>query len=54
MEIKLSIQRSFASGSRLMVIFQIHLMFYLLECKVKLLDGLLKKQMQVEILDELN
>ncbi len=32
MERKLSIQRSFASGSRLMVIFQIHLMFYLLEC----------------------
>ncbi len=32
MEIKLSIQRSFASGSHLMVSFQIHLMFYLLEC----------------------
>ena len=32
MEIKLSIQRSFASGSRLMVIIDIHLMFYLLEC----------------------
>ncbi len=32
MEIKLSIQRSFASGSCLLVIIHIHLIFYLLEC----------------------
>ncbi len=32
MNVKLSIQRSIASGSRLMVFIQIHLMFYLLEC----------------------
>ncbi len=31
MNIKLSIQRSIASGSRLMAIIRIHLMFYLLE-----------------------
>ena len=35
MEINLSIQRSVDSGSRLMVIFQIHLMFYLLECMIQ-------------------
>ncbi len=38
MEINLSIQRSFASGSRLMVIIHIHLMFYLLECTAVLLS----------------
>ncbi len=32
MEIKLSIQRSFASGRHLMAIIRIHLMFYSLEC----------------------
>ena len=34
MEIKISIQHSFGSGSCLMVIFQIHLIFYLLECVI--------------------
>ena len=35
MNIKLSIQPSFASGSRLMVIIHIHWIIYLLECRTR-------------------
>ena len=37
MNIKLSIQRSIASGSRLMLIIHIHLIFYLLECIIQII-----------------